>query len=696
MNALRRMKRWTLLAVAAGALALGATPAGAAEKLGPVTSFGSLGQPNDMTVDQSTGNVFVADVATDSVYEFHRKSSTEYELVGTLTGSETPAGSFAFHENEPAAIAVDGTEGVLYVADLDHHVMDKFKLIGPGDYKYECVFTGWVAGMGSACNKTEEPATEAFGEVTGVAVDSHGYVFVSDFTHEVVDEFTPSGTTVETQIKSALTNEASNLAVDSLDDLYLSHFDGNVQKFKVDYLTGQIESEEAGFNSGPAFAVSVDPSTNDVYIALGSDVVEYESSGRRLSSFTEAGMDSEGVAIDEATHEIYVSDRGNGRVDVFGPVVVPDVTRCGESNLLATSATLDGTVNPLGTKEASYYFQYGEAPSYGLLAPEPPGTDVGEGSVFVPATENINGLAPGTIYHCRLDATNSSGLLEEGEDGSFETLPEPPRVEEASASAVTPGRVVLKGAVNRGHGLTSYHFLYGRSASYGLTLPSIGIGRSYAPCEGSAPEPCEKVAIGVEQAPEVPLEPGTTYHYRLIAENAGGVAESADETFATPAVAHPPTIPPMADTGPVTVVSQTEATIGADVYTGGLPATYEFEVGPTTAYGTQIFGQTNGEPLTIATTLSGLEPATTYHYRVTVHDASGTSYGADQAFTTPTYPSVITQPMTPLLVPVPPQPTAIKQHVVKKKKKKKKVVAHKTHRKSRKHPKATARKTARR
>jgi hypothetical protein len=39
------------------------------------------------------------------------------------------------------------------------------------------------------------------------------------------------------------------------------------------------------------------------------------------------------------------------------------------------------------------------------------------------------------------------------------------------------------------------------------------------------------------------LTPGTTYHYRIVATNAGGVAEGDDATFTTTAAAPPPAAP---------------------------------------------------------------------------------------------------------------------------------------------------------
>jgi hypothetical protein len=56
---------------------------------------------------------------------------------------------------------------------------------------------------------------------------------------------------------------------------------------------------------------------------------------------------------------------------------------------------------------------------------------------------------------------------------------------------------------------------------------------------------------------------------------------------------------------------------------------------------------------TITLALQNLAPGTTYHYRIAATNADGTAYGADQSFTTPSYPSPITLPLTapPIMTP---------------------------------------------
>jgi hypothetical protein len=100
------------------------------------------------------------------------------------------------------------------------------------------------------------------------------------------------------------------------------------------------------------------------------------------------------------------------------------------------------------------------------------------------------------------------------------------------------------------------------------------------------------------------------------------------------------TAPAGADTYGGYPTSSTEATLVGVANPGGSALTScKFEYGTTTSYGTSatVSGCTNGEsyPISYFTTVSGLTPSTTYHYRYAVTNTVGTTYGVDRTFTTP-------------------------------------------------------------
>jgi hypothetical protein len=94
--------------------------------------------------------------------------------------------------------------------------------------------------------------------------------------------------------------------------------------------------------------------------------------------------------------------------------------------------------------------------------------------------------------------------------------------------------------------------------------------------------------------------------------------------------------PPAATTGPATGVDSAGATLTGTVRPNSGDAAVHFEYGPTTGYGNETAVQhlsgASDQPVTAA--LTGLTPATTYHFRVIATTADGTATGGDQTFTT--------------------------------------------------------------
>jgi hypothetical protein len=97
---------------------------------------------------------------------------------------------------------------------------------------------------------------------------------------------------------------------------------------------------------------------------------------------------------------------------------------------------------------------------------------------------------------------------------------------------------------------------------------------------------------------------------------------------------------PAATTGAATEVTQTSATLSASVDPNGGPTTVRFEYGTSSAYGVTSAEKTvdGADPVTVETAVSGLTPATTYHYRVVATNSAGEADGADRTFRTVTPP----------------------------------------------------------
>jgi PKD repeat protein len=106
---------------------------------------------------------------------------------------------------------------------------------------------------------------------------------------------------------------------------------------------------------------------------------------------------------------------GSDRTFTTGPGP-PVVTTGAATSVTSSGARLNGTVNP-GGAQTTYWFEYGKTTAYGSKTTR---TKAGAGTTDVPASDTTGRLSPGTVYHFRLVATNSSGTTY-GQDVQFTT-----------------------------------------------------------------------------------------------------------------------------------------------------------------------------------------------------------------------------------------------------------------------------------
>ena len=272
----------------------------------------------------------------------------------------------------------------------------------------------------------------------------------------------------------------------------------------------------------------------------------------------------------------------------------------------------------------------------------------GDGTTPEALSAHVTGLEPNETYRYATVAEAEVEGKEEtghGEQFSFHTATPPPEVQGApSASDVTNAFALLSASVNPEHAPARYHFQYRPCAAL-------------AGCASAASTPDQESSvygqIGVVQE-VVGLEPQTTYSYRLVADNeheeAGHVAQGGETTGTERHFTTGASPIPVAQTGSASGVGATSATIAGLVDPDGQPAVYAFELGvyngPSTRYGVVFSGAAGASVTAVPESLelTGLQPGTTYAYRIVLKSGYGESTGQTVLFTTEGLPSVLTLP----------------------------------------------------
>ena len=320
------------------------------------------------------------------------------------------------------------------------------------------------------------------------------------------------------------------------------------------------------------------------------------------------------------------------------------------SSITESSATLNATVNPNGSEVTKCTFEYGTT----TLDKTTPCTPLpGSGSSPEAVTAAISGLSANTTYHFKIVAENALSKGE-GSEETFKTSAAavtPPTAVTGKASSITESGATLNATVNpNGTTVTKCTFEYG-TTTLDKTAPCTPL-----PGSGSSPEAVTAAISG--------LSANTTYHFKIVAENASSKGEGSEETFKTSAVV---VTPPAAVTGNASSITETSATLNATVNPNGTAVTKcSFEYGTETSYGKTApcatLPSSGMSPVGVTAAISGLSANTTYHFRIVAENATTKGEGNDATFKTlappvpiiPVGPSVIPGPQPPATTVPPP------------------------------------------
>ncbi len=417
---------------------------------------GTLKKPAGVAVEESDGDIYVADEGANRVVVYDKEGHylSEVNGSGLLAGEEHAAGSLGNPGEvetgkflEPQTIAVDNScvleklpepqckakdpsAGDVYVVDSgeEHRVVDKYAPSGPSKEHLE--YVGQIAA-GEAGRFTRA--------IDGVAVGAKGAVWVYQETG-VVSGYTNATPNVlsSTRTMNLLHGPAGRpgFAVDGEGDFYLHILlTGPLNVVAKEGPLAEVLIENVGGRE--ASGVAAEQGSNDSLIDNLTSVGVFDATGEEVERLGEEGGvkrlgESNGVGVNESASTIYATDAPSGQVVVFGPkpATVPKVESESIEAVSSLEATLTARINPqseVGEAPSKYHFEYGRCANASDCAAsgyeEVPGSggQLEAGFEVHAVSAKLAGLAPHSTYHFRALAENSHGQGPAGEEVIFAT-----------------------------------------------------------------------------------------------------------------------------------------------------------------------------------------------------------------------------------------------------------------------------------
>ncbi|MEX0973681.1 MAG: hypothetical protein WDZ46_10560 [Solirubrobacterales bacterium] len=532
---------------------------------------GELRSAAGIAIDQSDGSVYVWDRLNARVQKYDAEGNfllafgsqvnetTGEDVCTAASGDECSAGTPGsgagqFAEYTVAAIsaewgspAVNPLDGHLFVPDGRNRRLAEYtpegefvRAFGWGIDSGAEAFESCTAASGCQAGSTEAGEENGrFGRSSPqhVGVEPNGVVYASDFTR--------------TRLIRIDSTKAS--AAEALRPPLLAQVDGGP------LYTGKLNDSGDSATRGIEF----DPATGHMFVARHREDVEGvrqetlvqeidvetdtevaaspHGVGMSFDAGTHAATSTTGIALNPQSGALYVAHPAKSPQDggsMHGYFLLDDdgaappiATAQPPTEVSAHGATLQGTVEPEGA--AFYKLQYAKSGSGAWQDASPYRLATGSGAVAV--AEQVEGLEANASYDVRIvlaKPTDSIGgaLKAQSAPLAFLTPEVPPEAQTGPVQQRSDTSAYLTATINANNLPTTYRFEWGETSEYGNSVP-VPDGL----LEGGQPQLVGERLSG--------LEPETTYHYRIVAENAKGEAEpqGEDRTFITrEAVASPP------------------------------------------------------------------------------------------------------------------------------------------------------------
>lgn len=316
-----------------------------------------------------------------------------------------------------------------------------------------------------------------------------------------------------------------------------------------------------------------------------------------------------------STYFNFVAD--NNTVDMAKLVLSfqPTVTTQDVTNITSTTATGNGNITDLGSANPTAFGVCWNTTGTPTTADSK--VDNGDASATGAFTASMTGLSPNIKYYVRAFATNTSGTSY-GSEVSFTTTGIVPDIT-VSAENITSRGAKFKASVNPYNAPpTNITFEYDIDTNFDFDIEATG-------------SPISDNSLTDVYATVTGLTPNQHYYLWGVALNSIGYGFSEYYEFDTPAEKATVT------TTAATALAAEQATLNGTVNANNDATTVTFEYGTTDALGTtiNITGDVTGTSDTpIEYTLTGLEPSTTYYYRIVGTNTAGAANGDIVSFST--------------------------------------------------------------
>jgi hypothetical protein len=620
----------------------------------------AIRSPEGIAVDPGTGDVFVQDLGNSRVDEYTAEGKFILMIGREVNETEDhTAGASETEKNICTTVSKDTcTEGKR--AEPESHEHDAFAFVAGGD-------TLTVGGPEDLLYVGEEHRVQELkangewegefpvpGNISALAIDNNTSTIYAVYGEEpVIHEFNAaSGAELESSITVPDATLLRGIAVDPAGDLAASVYESIPGTGNQDRLFGDLY--EAG--DGHLISTIAVPGSPQTFQALG---------------FSE---DGDLHAIAEPSTVLAYNLEPVGEV-LARPATCAPGAASGSS--LTFTCTLNGEVNPEGITETEALFEWGNTPALG--------EQTARAQVGTPeAVRAVVGLRPNEKLYYQLVGYDHN--VKAPEDLLSETLSEstpsvaPRIVGTPTAFFATSFSADLLGELNPENTNTTYAFQYAPACS-ATEDACPAIAQAPGMHETTPQQSADYGSVGTT-AEITGLQPATTYRYTLTAKNANGqtaLSETGTGTLPQGTFTTSPAPSVAAATGAPSTITATSAVISGDVDPGGQQATYVFELGVytgvSTAYGVVLSGTVPAEtqPVAESEQLTGLQPGTTYAYRIVIRSGYGEATGTTTTFTTEGLPATLTPPPTTTLLPTPnitfPNTTTSSKHAKAKKKK---------------------------